>query len=376
MDRQPGTGPEEGDAPEVLTPTVVQPKPPNGRTMIVPQAAARSIATQHEMTSKDILAQVHKIQEVMRDAMFDGEHYGIIPGTDKPTLYKPGAEKLLLLFRLAPSYVVDTIREGEHLTVTSTCTLTHSPTGQVWGAGMGLCTTKESKYAWRKGGRICPECKTPNIKKSKNPPTGKPNDPPGWYCYEKIGGCGYQFPFDFAGIVNQEGGRVQNPDLADCYNTVLKIGNKRALVAAILNVTAASDIFIQDLGDMEHDVTPVDTEPQAQAPRPAAPTSAPPPVYTREPVQESGQSRRQAPPAARATTPGKPAAAYSGFATEKQAKMLFGKCAVAKIPEAEWKGMLAAKFGEECADFYRIPFAAVDLVKSWIETGDDFAWSK
>ena len=41
----------------------------------------------------------------------------------------------------------------------------------------------------------------------------------------------------------------ENPDIADCYNTVLKMAYKRALVAATLNATAASDIFIQDLDD-------------------------------------------------------------------------------------------------------------------------------
>ena len=37
----------------------------------------------------------------MRSVMQDGQDYGVIPGTDKPTLYKPGAEKLCVTFRLA-----------------------------------------------------------------------------------------------------------------------------------------------------------------------------------------------------------------------------------------------------------------------------------
>lgn len=41
--------------------------------------------------------------------------------------------------------------------------------------------------------------------------------------------------------------RVENIDIADTYNTVLKMAKKRAHVDAILTVTAASDIFTQDL---------------------------------------------------------------------------------------------------------------------------------
>jgi len=49
--------------------------------------------------------------------------------------------------------------------------------------------------------------------------------------------------------VSQPAGRVENTDLADTYNTVLKMAKKRALVDATLTATAASDIFNQDLED-------------------------------------------------------------------------------------------------------------------------------
>jgi hypothetical protein len=49
--------------------------------------------------------------------------------------------------------------------------------------------------------------------------------------------------------VSQAAGRVENADLADTYNTVLKMAKKRALVDATLTATAASDIFNQDLED-------------------------------------------------------------------------------------------------------------------------------
>ncbi len=46
---------------------------------------------------QQVLGQVALIQQIMAAAMKDGEHYGRIPGCgDKPTLLKPGAEKLCL----------------------------------------------------------------------------------------------------------------------------------------------------------------------------------------------------------------------------------------------------------------------------------------
>jgi len=49
-------------------------------------------ATPAELTVDDILAQASKIQDVMRQAMTEGQHYGVIPGTNKPSLLQPGAE--------------------------------------------------------------------------------------------------------------------------------------------------------------------------------------------------------------------------------------------------------------------------------------------
>jgi hypothetical protein len=216
-----------------------------------------ALATRYELEVDDLLAQVSKIQTLMQKVMHDGEHYGVIPGTGgrrdanghelppKPTLLKPGAEKLCLLFRLDPQYHSGETVEGKHLTVKTTCTLWHIPTGQRWGSGEGSCSTKESKYAYRQASRVCPDCGKDAIIKGKEQYGG------GWLCFGKKGGCGAKFKDGAAVIETQPVGRVLNEDLADQYNTVLKMSNKRALVAAVLNVTAASDIFTQDLEEME-----------------------------------------------------------------------------------------------------------------------------
>lgn len=190
------------------------------------------------------------IKAAMERAMVEGVHYGVIPGVQKPSLFKPGAETLLVLFRLAPTYQADRHYDGTHLTVTTMCRLNHAPTGMFLGEGEGLCTTRESRYAYRQGGRVCPECGADTIIKGRAEYGG------GWVCFKKKGGCGAKFDDgthasrEFEAAVM---GRVDNPDLPDMWNTVLKISAKRALVAAVLNVTGASDLFTQDMEDMPRD---------------------------------------------------------------------------------------------------------------------------
>ena len=208
------------------------------------------------LTVHDVRAQVNLIQQVMHEVMQKDQHYGVIPGTgNKPSLLKAGAEKLCLTFRLDPQYEVEQERDGSHLTVTSKCTLWHIPSGQRFGSGMGSCSTHESKYAYRQGSRKCPNCGSEAIIKGRDEYGG------GWICFAKKGGCGAKFLEKDEAITSQSTSRVPNEDLADQYNTVLKMANKRSLVAAVLNATAASDIFTQDIEDMvvvqaEPQVTP------------------------------------------------------------------------------------------------------------------------
>jgi ribosomal protein L37AE/L43A len=200
-----------------------------------------TIARRDELTVDEMVAQIDKIHDCMRRAMREGEDYGVIPGTgSKPTLLKPGAEKLCLMFRLAPDPQSVESWDGAHLTVKSKIILMHIPTQEIWGSGEGSCSTKESKYAYRMAKRICPRCDNETITRSKDG---------GWFCWRKRGGCGAQFPEGDPTIEGQKIGRIPNPDLPDQYNTVLKMADKRGLVAAVLNVTAASAIFTQDLED-------------------------------------------------------------------------------------------------------------------------------
>jgi hypothetical protein len=197
--------------------------------------------TAGEFTVEQVRDQVNKIQLLMKEALIQDTHYGKIPGTDKDTLFKAGAEKICFMFRLAPTYDIRESWDGNHLTVNVKCDLIHIPTGQHLGSGHGMGSTKESKYAYRKTERLCPKCGKDKIIKGKAEYGG------GWLCFAKKGGCGAKFEDKDPAIVGQITDRIPNPDLADAYNTVVKMACKRAHVAATLTATAASDVFTQDM---------------------------------------------------------------------------------------------------------------------------------
>ena len=190
------------------------------------------------LTAVEVRAQVNLIQEVMKSVMQKGQHYGIVPGCgDKPTLLKPGAEKLMMTFRLAADPQVQEIPTEDGMTFRVVCRITSQSSGVYLGSGLGEASTKEEKYNWRKA--VC---------------DGEFDDTPEdrrrlkWV-------KGYQGNKDYQ--VKQV---RTNP--ADIANTILKMAKKRALVDAILTVTAASDIFTQDIEEMaENGVAPVSVDP-------------------------------------------------------------------------------------------------------------------
>jgi hypothetical protein len=133
------------------------------------------------------------LSEFVRDHMTEGEDYGVIPGTStKPTLFKPGAEKLNAIFGLAP--VVDITNRVEDwdkgfVSYEIKVTLLNKRTTNVEAEGIGSCNSRERRY--------------------------------------------------------------KNQDAANIANTILKMAKKRALIDATLSATRASGLFTQDLEDME-----------------------------------------------------------------------------------------------------------------------------
>ena len=244
------------------------------------------------LTVQQVLGQVALIQQIMGAAMKDGEHFGRIPGCgDKPTLLKPGAEKLCLTFRLAPTYQVEErLTDNGHREYRVQCTLSSITTGAFIGQGVGVCSTMEGKYRFRQGAAE---------------PTDKPVPRAYWdlrgedpaKALELIGGKGFTVKkVDGQGWMIAKGGeKVEHDNPADHYNTVLKMAKKRALVDAVLTATAASDIFTQDLEDITANIAaatpaaPVVAAPAATAPAvqiPADVVPAPAPQFRDHPQPE------------------------------------------------------------------------------------------
>jgi hypothetical protein len=196
------------------------------------------------LTAADVRAQVNLMQDVMQEVMKKDTHYGVIPGTKQPSLYKAGAEKIMSTFRLAADPNVESIGfDGEVAYRVKVSIL--SASGTFLGAGIGECSSSEDKYAWRAA--LCDEeyDDTPDNRRRIK--------------YSK-----------WQGKVEKKKQVRTNP--ADVSNTVLKMAKKRGLIDGVLTVTAASDLFTQDIEDLPPEVV---AEMIGEA-RPSKHASAPP----------------------------------------------------------------------------------------------------
>lgn len=179
-----------------------------------------------------------------------GVDFGAIPGTDKPTLLKPGAEKLATFFGLAP--VFETVekeldwtgRDHDGEPFFYFCYRCKMMRGDRLAAECeGSANSFEKKYRYRSANRKCPKCGKETIIKGKQEYGG------GWLCFAKKGGCGAKFADGDLSIEGQESGQVKNPDISDIVNTLQKMAQKRAYVAAVLLAVNGSEYFTQDIED-------------------------------------------------------------------------------------------------------------------------------
>lgn len=176
-------------------------------------------------------AQLKALREFVSEILVPGEDYGIIPGTAKPTLLKPGAEKLCEVYALTPEVeIIDKVEDWHarppffHYTVK--VRLVSRRSGKVMGEGIGSCNSRESRFADR------------------------------WMTEKQARDQG----IDTEGLPSKEfDGKygkyrkvlVVNEDTPTLVNTIQKMAEKRALVSATLKVTRASAIFTQDLEDIK-----------------------------------------------------------------------------------------------------------------------------
>lgn len=176
--------------------------------------------------NQGIMATMKKISEfqaVVQNTLKSGHDFDVIPGTNKPTLLKPGAEKINMMFGINPEYdFLQCIEdyEKEFFSYNMKCTLykNGSPVAQ----GVGSCNSKEKKYRWL------------NVREDEIPHgVDKANLQP---VTDKYGKVKY---------------KIDNPDVCSLVNTILKMAKKRAFIDATLQVAALSEIFSQDLDEMK-----------------------------------------------------------------------------------------------------------------------------
>lgn len=179
------------------------------------------------MPIQDAVQRYNAVLEFTKTVMKSGKDYGVIPGTDKPTLLKPGAEKLCSLFGLSPEFVMaDEIKDFEKglFYFRYICKLSRG--GELVATGEGSANSKEKKYRWRS---VFANQATEEDKKNGRLETKKSKS-----------GSSYQVYI------------IENTEPFDLINTLQKMAQKRALIAAILIAANASEFYTQDMEDVEY----------------------------------------------------------------------------------------------------------------------------
>lgn len=207
--------------------------------------------------------------------------YGIIPGTPKPSLYKPGAEKLRFVYGLSSEIrCIDKMIDLDRpfLDYTYRCTI-KSKSGQILAQCEGSCNSMEPKYGyvWRTLKEL-PEgtdiAKLPSrvIGKKKSEfdfainrsqtvgQFGKPIEY--WEKWLDAIESGHAKKIKKRSVNGRKFDaweidetvtlyRTLNYDVISLKNTIMKMAQKRAFVGAILLATGASEFFTQDIEDMD-----------------------------------------------------------------------------------------------------------------------------
>jgi len=193
----------------------------------------KSLAVNLNTTSlAELNTQREMLKQFIKGQLTQDVDFGMIPGTPKPSLYKPGAEKLCKLFQLG-SRIVGRDKEidlkDNFAMFTYTTEVFYLPTGNGIAQCEGSANSQERKYSEK------------TIYEN-----GKPKKIP--------------------------------QRAADLLNTLQKMAQKRSYVGATIIATGASDFFTQDLEDM-----PRDTFQNASGPANSNPKPTNPPIQTNAP---------------------------------------------------------------------------------------------
>lgn len=201
------------------------------RDVAVANPASELAVYEPSMTMEKAVETFNLVTSFCKKALSENIDYGVIPGTEKPTLLKPGAEKLAIWFGLAVDDVdckVDIIDtpKGQVISVRSKCIL-RDKQGFIKGISEANCNTGEDRY--QHGGQWIPEWELPDDFDTKNADVKTQK--------KKAGGSFKKYRLKDS----------QNP--WNFYNTVIKMSQKRAFVSATLMATGTSSRFTADMED-------------------------------------------------------------------------------------------------------------------------------
>ena len=170
----------------------------------------------------ETMQNIARFQAVVQKTLKQNHDFGVIPGTPKPTLLKPGAEKILMLLGLTSEYdILEKVEDydKEIFAYTVKCTLLKG--NMKVTEGLGSCNSKEYKYRWR------------------------------WVYEDELPPGADKESLEKKTYGNTVKYKIENDDICSQANTILKMAKKRAQIDATLTVAALSEIFTQDLEDMD-----------------------------------------------------------------------------------------------------------------------------
>lgn len=226
---------------------VILPERAETQMRVVSKQDVEALKTQRALLREFVSSQLVEAQfKDSKSASYGEGDYGIIPGTKKRSLFKPGAEKLQKLFQLGCRFkLVDKVIERE--------------------ANFAMFVYKAEVYLLKNPDVIIAECDA-----AVSSQEVKYKERTVWKnLYDKKGNK-----------IGSEQIKEETP-IFDVMNTLMKMAQKRAMIGATILATGASEYFTQDMLDEE------DLEPSSKPP-PAGQGS--------ESGDESAQSEGQEPP--------------------------------------------------------------------------------
>lgn len=164
------------------------------------------LVTRQSLTA--VKTRIGLLQEFFSNQLTRGLDYGWVPGSDKPSLFQPGAQKLAQLFGLV-AQKVPTHKEIDHeknyAMFSYRADIFYGKEARLVAQCEGSCNSKEKKYATRA-------------------------------VYEKK---------------TKKFLRTEDTPICDVMNTLQKMAQKRAYVGGILEATGGSYLFTQDIDTPE-----------------------------------------------------------------------------------------------------------------------------